>query len=507
MPIGIYEKDDIDAIADRIRAYLANDERVKPSEMAQKVVAVYDKGQNIGYYDGYSAGDANGEARGYSEGFKHGKLSMIDESKIIEKSATGTDLVVLDDVSELPHSIAVQLSNGGKEVIVSHGVFDEIIFDDNNDFYSIINTNVITKTDDATYSLTPNPDGAIFGIAVEITNLPLNIGDVLHCSVDNISKKGSSYGWRVQYQDGDYNTVSNTFEHDIAVDKPIRRLMCYCDFGQKGFTYEPVIFRGVRVVREQEVTERYSATADGIVEGIESHSPKMTFTCDNTDIIITYHKSYGMQIEYDRFWKNYQNFGNRTNYNYAFAGVGFNFTNFYPMYDIKPVGYTTHIFYLWEKPKHYGSLTRRLKECGVVLDTSGVTNLSSMFGYTSFTEIPTIDCTGLSTSSASTSVFAYGYDRVKKIEKIIVKEGIEFTNWFTNTNVEEVIFEGVISTDSLNLQWSTRLTHESLMSVINCLKDNRGTDNWNTITLGSDNIAKLTQEELDIMEQKHWEYT
>lgn len=232
--------------------------------------------------------------------------------------------------------------------------------------------------------------------------------------------------------------------------------------------------------------EGYSmGRADGITEGIEQ----------------------GKKSQYDEFWDVYQNFGNRTSYSYAFVGTGFNFTNFYPKYDIKPIGYMTHIFYAWERAEHYGSLTQRLKECGVVLDTSGITNMSSMFAYPSFTEIPTIDCTGLSTSSASTHVFAHGYNRVNKIEKIIVKEGITFTSWFINSNFEEVVFEGVISTDSLNLQWSTRLTHESLMSVINCLKDNSGTETWKTITLGADNLAKLSQDELDIMERKQWEYT
>lgn len=223
---------------------------------------------------------------------------------------------------------------------------------------------------------------------------------------------------------------------------------------------------------------------DGIAEGIEQ----------------------GKKSQYDEFWDNYQNFGNRTDYNYAFTGRGFNFANFYPKYDIKPVGYMTYIFYAWETSKHYGSLTQRLKECGVVLDTSGISNMTSMFAYSSFTEFPTINCTGLSTSSASTHVFANCYSRVNKIEKIIVKEGVAFTNWFLNSNFEEVIFEGVISTDSLNLQWSTRLTHESLMSVINCLKDNSGTSTWNTITLGAENIAKLTPEELEIMDAKQWNY-
>jgi hypothetical protein len=45
------------------------------------------------------------------------------------------------------------------------------------------------------------------------------------------------------------------------------------------------------------------------------------------------------------------------------------------------------------------------------------------------------------------------------------------------------------------------------MSVINALKDNSGTDTWNTITLGAENLAKLTEAELAIMTSKQWNYS
>ena len=42
--------------------------------------------------------------------------------------------------------------------------------------------------------------------------------------------------------------------------------------------------------------------------------------------------------------------------------------------------------------------------------------------------------------------------------------------------LEELPVSGTIRVNDLNLQWSTKLSHESLMSIINALKDNGGTN-------------------------------
>jgi hypothetical protein len=178
----------------------------------------------------------------------------------------------------------------------------------------------------------------------------------------------------------------------------------------------------------------------------------------------------GKKAEYDKFWDAYQHSGNRTSYANGFTGTGFDFANFYPKYDIKPTGSAIQLFYAWEYvDRHGGNLAQRLKDCGVVLDTSQATNLSSCFAYGRFTELPAIDCSGLSTSSQSAQVFAHCYERLRKIEKIISKEGITFNNWFINTNVEEVIFEGVIGGSGLDMKYCKRLNKASITSIINAL--------------------------------------
>jgi hypothetical protein len=62
-------------------------------------------------------------------------------------------------------------------------------------------------------------------------------------------------------------------------------------------------------------------------------------------------------------------------------------------------------------------------------------------------------------------VFSYTYGRVVEIEKIITKESVTYASWFLNTNLTEIRFEGIIGQD-INFQWSTNLSLDSLMSII-----------------------------------------
>jgi hypothetical protein len=182
----------------------------------------------------------------------------------------------------------------------------------------------------------------------------------------------------------------------------------------------------------------------------------------------------GQKTERDKFWDAFQNNGNRTAYPNSqgvFSGYNFNFDNFYPKYDIRPEGNANQLFYAWTNGNVIGSLSQRLKECGVVLDTSKATSMGQMFSYTKFTELPAISFEGV-TSSASNNirhVFANN-PHLETIEKIIVTENTYYQTWFADTtNLKNVTFEGIIGQNGLDLSPSTSLTKDSLMNVINCL--------------------------------------
>lgn len=208
----------------------------------------------------------------------------------------------------------------------------------------------------------------------------------------------------------------------------------------------------------------------------------------------------GKQAERDAFWSRYlQNGGRATNFSYQlglFYGESFGFSNFYPTCDIKPIGDASYLFYAWENKykDSAGSLSERLKECGVVLDTSGATKLTLAFAYTHITELPTIDCTGL--GSGSTGLFSHSYSRLKTIEKLIVNENVTFASWFSNSNVQNLTFEGVIG-QNLNLGPCTSLTGDSIRSTIECLSD---TATGKTLTLSQTAIDNgFSQIEFDTL--------
>lgn len=79
------------------------------------------------------------------------------------------------------------------------------------------------------------------------------------------------------------------------------------------------------------------------------------------------------------------------------------------------------------------------------------------------------------------------------------------TSTFQAYKLEDIEF--VPNTICANIWFDrcTNLTHDSLMSIINGLKDYSGTGTTHTCTLGSTNLAKLTDEEIAIAtEKKGW---
>ena len=160
-------------------------------------------------------------------------------------------------------------------------------------------------------------------------------------------------------------------------------------------------------------------------------------------------KRLGKQEQYDLFWDNVQENGKRRNYIYAFLGAIFNADNFYPKYDIIMEGAANNAFYSWNYysvDKSVLNLKERLEECGVVLDTSKATNLTALFCYGRFTEIPTINCNGLTENS--TQLFRRNFEYLIKIEKIITKETVTYTQWFQDdTALSEIRFDGIIGQD------------------------------------------------------------
>lgn len=170
------------------------------------------------------------------------------------------------------------------------------------------------------------------------------------------------------------------------------------------------------------------------------------------------------------FMEDYQQGGARRNYNVGFGGIGWNDDTYNPLYDIICVG-----------------------------------NVGTMYGNASITNTKvTIDWT-----NASNTGYAFsGCTKIVTIPLIIFgRSNIYYSHTFSDlTNLENFTAGGVISSNGFNMSASKKLTVPSLLSILYTLED-KSTDTSGTswvCTLGTENLAKLTDAEKAIATQKGW---
>lgn len=83
-------------------------------------------------------------------------------------------------------------------------------------------------------------------------------------------------------------------------------------------------------------------------------------------------------------------------------------------------------------------------------------------------------------------------------------------NYIANTNpfngcseLTVVSLENSFNANGLNLSASTNFSAETLVAILNALADRTGLEAY-TLTLGSANLAKLTDEEIAVATEKNW---
>lgn len=187
------------------------------------------------------------------------------------------------------------------------------------------------------------------------------------------------------------------------------------------------------------------------------------------DLLIPDQYEAAVQQVWNKFWDTFQDYGKRTNYMYAF----------YRQY------WTDEIY----KPKY-------------TIDFNSSTGATSTFSYSNITD--TIVDINVSNAKLENT---FNGANVVTIRKLIVDNNTTFNSSFTNcSNLEKLIIDGTIGQNGFNVQWSKKITHESLMSIINALEDKSadtsGTE-WKVI-IGTSNMAKLTTEEINIAYDKGW---
>ena len=207
----------------------------------------------------------------------------------------------------------------------------------------------------------------------------------------------------------------------------------------------------------------------------------------------------GKKAEYDRFWDIYQENGKRKHYMNAFSGIGWGNDTFKPKYDLIPI----NAYMLFRESNIVGDLTKILKDLGISLSFSNCTNNQYAFYSSKFTKIGLVDFDAVT----STAISAFGYCSDLESVEIKVNENTVFNQMWTNcTALINLVIHGTIGQNGFNVKWSTLLSHDSLMSIINALQDKTGDTSGTSwvCTLGTENLAKLSDAEKAIATEKGW---
>ena len=178
----------------------------------------------------------------------------------------------------------------------------------------------------------------------------------------------------------------------------------------------------------------------------------------------------GKQAEYDRFWDTIQNKGSTDGAIYENRFWKFPAELFKPKYDF---------IMNWDAYSANSSF-RDMKATDMIKNCDFTRMTAVGLTYTFY------QCTNLVNART-----------------IKVASGVKYNATFGHCpNLEEIRFEGVIGQNGLDFSSSTKLSHDSLMSIINAL-ENKTSGTW-TLTIGTDNLAKLTDAEKAIATQKGW---
>lgn len=184
-------------------------------------------------------------------------------------------------------------------------------------------------------------------------------------------------------------------------------------------------------------------------------------------------------------WEAIQVGGKRTNYNQALIDyIAWTKKNFKPIYDIT---FTSAYFLTRNRTTDIDDL--RLQEGNInLVEYTAETGVNFTFacggtwGYafagTIFSVFDTLDLTNATSLDGLfyggfTSGTRYAVLQPKRVEHLICSEANEFKNnsFQYQSNFEHIGFEGVIAKNGLNLSWSENLDKESLLALIDCLKD------------------------------------
>jgi hypothetical protein len=207
---------------------------------------------------------------------------------------------------------------------------------------------------------------------------------------------------------------------------------------------------------------------NGITEGIEQGKTEAYAEVEpiNTQLENTLNGTdTGGKSYYDEFWDNFQNYGQRDDYNSAFTQSSYEYIR--PKHKIAPTeaGGANNTFLY----------ARKLKKIEAeYFDFSQMaygTYAGASFNYTfcSCDALKEVEDIGLPPTWGYTYTFSWSYS-IHTIAKITVDENTRFDNTFQGClGLINLTMAGTIGQNGFNVQWSTKLSKASIISIINAL--------------------------------------
>ena len=223
----------------------------------------------------------------------------------------------------------------------------------------------------------------------------------------------------------------------------------------------------------------------------------------------------GRQAQKEEFWEQFLAPMNRgVDCPNFFCGTGWNTHTFYPTRDIRPRGSMANMFnYFSQHVTPYMDMAERLKECKVTFDTSNATNFTMTFAYCYVTRLPKItiikgmslDRTFLNSSSLVT------IDELQLRGQEEINAGMSFNTFGSGTTIAfggctalmNITITGIIG-NSISFANSSKLTTESLDSIVRALQQLESGVTAKTLTLHATVKANMTDTQKAIIQEKGW---
>lgn len=168
---------------------------------------------------------------------------------------------------------------------------------------------------------------------------------------------------------------------------------------------------------------------------------------------------------YDAFWDSAQDYGNRTNYEYAFVYDTWNDETFKPKYPLKPVGSCRYMF----RFSKIVDLAECLRRGGLTeIDFSKATKVDYCFRDSTIKRLPKII---VGDNTQMNGMLAYS-DSVEVIEELYLPPTYDklYAHVYLMNNLRECNISGLI-TCNISFANSAQLTTEDAINTILHLKD------------------------------------